>query len=82
MCRALAEKYYDKVDGVERKLKKLKNGETYIIIAGILQYKGFEPFKERAIVDFIREPDNPYDGDAIRVAVGGETVGYVATTDI
>ena len=32
------------------------------------------------VVDLIREPDNIHDRDAIRVEIGGETVGYVANS--
>jgi len=78
ICRCLAGKDYETVDKVEKQLKKMKSGGTYINITGIHFYQGFEPFKEGTIVDLIREPDNPHDSDAIRVEVDGETVGYVA----
>ena len=80
ICRGLAAKNYEEVDKVERQLKELKSGETYINITGFNFYKGLEPFKEGNLVDLIRESDNPHDPDAIRVEFGGETVGYVANS--
>lgn len=78
VCYALAAKDYDKVNKVEKQLKKLKSGETYINITGIHHYKHFAPFRQGTIVDLIKEPDNPHDPYAIRVEIDGETVGYVA----
>ena len=78
ICRGLAAKDYDAVDKAEKQLKKMKSGGTYINITGIHHYQGFDPFREGAIVDLIKESDNPYDKDAIRVEVNGKTVGYVA----
>ena len=78
ICRALADKDYETVNKVEKQLEKMKSGGTYINITGIHFYQGFEPFKEGTIFDLIREPNNPYDTDAIRVEFDGETVGYVA----
>lgn len=77
ICYSLAVKDYEKVDNVERQLKKLTNG-TFINITGIHYYHHFEPFKEGIIVDLIKEENNQYDRDAIRVEIDGETVGYVA----
>ena len=78
ICYALAAKDYDKVDEADKQLKKLKPTETYINITGIHYYHHFEPFREGAIVDLVREPDNKHDPFAIRVEIDGETVGYVA----
>lgn len=78
ICRSLTGKDYETVDKVEKQLKEMKTGGTYINITGIHYYKGFEPFKEGVIVDLIREPGNPHYKDAIMVVLDGETVGYVA----
>jgi len=81
ICLALAYKNYDKVDEAEKQLKKLTPYFRYINITGIHNYRHFEPFREGVIVDLIKEPDNPYDRDAIRVEIDGETVGYVANSE-
>ena len=78
ICRYIAAERYDEVEKIEKQLKKMKSGGTYINITGIHYYQGFTPFKEGTIVDLIREPGNPHDRDAIRVEINGETVGYVA----
>ena len=78
ICLALAAKNYDEVDRAEKQLKKLKSSGTYINITGVHYYQHFAPFRQGAVVDLIREPDNPHDPYAIRVEIGGETVGYVA----
>ena len=80
VCYALAVNDYDRVDEAERLLKRLKPTGTYISIAGIHNYQHFAPFREGVIVDLIREPDNKHDPFAIRVEIGGETVGYVANS--
>lgn len=81
ICLAIAYKNYDKVDEAEKQLKKLTPYFRYINITGIHNYCHFEPFKEGVIVDLIKEPDNPYDRDAIRAEIDGETVGYVANSE-
>lgn len=81
ICRALAVKDYEKVDMIEKQIKKLSLYHRYINITGIHNYKHFEPFKEGVIVDLIKELNNPYDRDAIRVELNGETVGYVANSE-
>jgi len=81
ICLAIAYKNYDKVDEAEKQLKKLTPYFRYINITGIHNYRHFAPFKEGVIVDLIKEPDNPYDKDAIRAEIDGETVGYVANSE-
>ena len=78
ICLALAAKNYDEVDRAEKQLKKLKSSGTYINITGVHYYQHFAPFRQGTVVDLIREQDNPHDPYAIRVEIGGETVGYVA----
>ena len=80
VCYALAAKDYSKVEEAERQLKRLKPTGTYINITGIHNYQHFAPFREGTVVDLVREPDNPHDSFAIRVEIGGETVGYVANS--
>ena len=80
ICRYIAAERYDEVEKIDKQLKKLKSGGTYINITGIHYYQGFAPFKEGTIVDLIRESENPHDRDAIRVEINGETVGYVANS--
>lgn len=80
ICNAIARKDYDSVDKAERQLKKLKPSESYISIAGTQFYRNFTPFREGTVVNLIKEPDNPHDRHAIRVEIGGETVGYVANS--
>ena len=41
ICRSLAGKDYETVDKVEKQLKEMKTGGTYINITGIHYYKGF-----------------------------------------
>lgn len=53
--------------------------DQYITIVGFNHYYGATPFKIGKIIKCEKEPENPYDSEAIRVTlkyVG--TVGYVA----
>ncbi|MCD8380725.1 MAG: HIRAN domain-containing protein [Lachnospiraceae bacterium] len=55
--------------------------EKYITVTGIKHYYGLAPFKIGKKLKCVKEPDNPYDSEAIRVTlkhVG--TVGYVANS--
>ena len=54
---------------------------TFITVTGLNHYLGTNPFKVGALVKLIKEEDNMYDPDAIRVAMPYlDTVGYVANS--
>ncbi len=56
-------------------------GKVYITIAGTDHYHGSDFFKEGMSVTLIKEPDNEYDKEAIRVELKGlGKVGYVANS--
>ncbi|MGI6160439.1 MAG: HIRAN domain-containing protein [Christensenellales bacterium] len=57
------------------------NNELYITITGLKHYYGIKPFKVGYPVTLLKEPDNPYDEEAIMVSapVLGK-VGYVANS--
>ena len=55
--------------------------DKYITITGFKNYSGAIPFKIGSLVRCEKEPDNPYDSEAIRCSmpvIG--TVGYVANS--
>ena len=53
--------------------------EMYITITGFKHYYGVAPFKIGKKVKCIKEPNNPYDSEAIKVVMKHiGTVGYVA----
>ena len=53
----------------------------FITITGQNHYLGIKPFKVGRIVKIIKETDNQYDGEAIRVELPFiDTVGYVANS--
>ena len=55
--------------------------EKYVTITGFRAYQGLFPFKIGFLVRCEKEPDNPYDGEAIRCTmpmIG--TVGYLANS--
>lgn len=55
--------------------------EKYITITGFKHYYGIMPFKIGKKIKCVKEPQNPYDSEAIRATlkhVG--TVGYVANS--
>ena len=82
ICYCLSNKLFDKVDEAERQIRLLENPhETYILITGTEFYQNFRPFHEGVILDLVRETDNEFDRDAIRVEIDGETVGYVANSE-
>lgn len=55
--------------------------QTYFTITGIWNYYGPEIFQKKDKVRIIKEPDNRYDKEAIRVEVKGlGKVGYVANS--
>ena len=82
ICFLLASKLFDDVKEIESQLKILENpNETFISIAGTKHYKSYAPFKKGVVMNLVREPDNKFDRDAIRVEINSETVGYVANSD-
>lgn len=78
VCNKLANGQYDLVDEFERQSKTLKNSHfTLICITGTRFY---DKTSTGSVVDLIKEPENQYDRDAIRVEMNGNTVGYVANS--
>ncbi len=59
----------------------MKNSKKYLTITGIKHYFGKEIFKVGQILYLQKEPENPYDGEAIKVLLGDKIkVGYVANS--
>ena len=55
--------------------------EKYITIVGFNHYYGVTPFKIGKKIKCVKEPNNPYDGEAIKVTMKQiGTVGYVANS--
>lgn len=53
--------------------------ETFITITGLSHYLGTKPFRIGRVVKLIKEKDNDYDSEAIRVELPYiDTIGYVA----
>lgn len=53
----------------------------FITITGQNNYLGMKPFKVGRIVKIVKEPENQYDEDAIRVELPFiDTIGYVANS--
>lgn len=53
----------------------------FITITGQNNYLGMKPFKVGRIVKIVKEPENQYDQDAIRVELPFiDTIGYVANS--
>lgn len=56
-------------------------GSRYITITGMSHYYGLAPFSVGKKLKCIKEPNNPYDSEAIRVVVKDlGKVGYVANS--
>ncbi len=54
---------------------------TFVTVTGLNHYLGTNPFRVGRLVKLIKEDDNIYDSDAIRVAMPYlDTVGYVANS--
>lgn len=54
---------------------------TYVTITGTHNYLGMKPFKVGRVVRLTKEPDNPYDCEAIKIELPYlDTVGYVANS--
>ena len=59
----------------------MKTKENFITITGLNHYLGTNPFRVGRILKLIKEEDNTYDEDAIRVVMPYlDTVGYVANS--
>ncbi len=55
--------------------------EKYVTITGMNHYYGLQPFKVGKKLKCIKEPDNPYDSEAIKVVIKSiGKVGYVANS--
>lgn len=55
--------------------------ELYVTITGFKYYYGQAPFKVGRKIKCVKEPDNPYDAEAIRATMKNiGTVGYIANT--
>ena len=55
--------------------------EQYITITGFSHYYGLKPFKVGKRLKCVKEPDNDYDAEAIKVVLKHiGTVGYVANS--
>ncbi len=53
--------------------------EKYITIVGFNHYYGVAPFKIGKKIKCVKEPSNPYDGEAIKATMKQiGTIGYVA----
>ena len=55
--------------------------EFYVTITGSKHYYGLAPFKVGRKIKCVKEPDNPYDAEAIRATMKHiGTVGYLANS--
>lgn len=55
--------------------------DKYITITGMNHYYGLAPFKVGKKIKCVKEPNNPYDSEAIKVIIKDiGKVGYVANT--
>ena len=55
--------------------------EKYVTITGFKHYYGAAPFKIGKKVKCVKEPNNPYDSEAIKVVMKHiGTVGYIANS--
>lgn len=55
--------------------------EKYITITGMNHYYGFKPFSVEKKIRCVKEPDNPFDDEAIKVVMREiGTIGYVANS--
>ena len=55
--------------------------DVFVTVTGLNHYLGKTPFRVGRVVRLVKEPDNPHDGEAIRVELPYiDTVGYVANS--
>lgn len=81
ICYLLSNRMFDLVRLAEDRLKRMRDtSKTFIAVAGTQFYAGSAPFHWGVTMNLVREPDNKYDDDAIRVEIDGECVGYVANS--
>ena len=53
----------------------------FVTITGMNHYLGMNPYKVNRLVKLVKEPDNTYDPEAIRVELPFiDTIGYVANS--
>lgn len=82
ICYMKAEGFTDQIKELESQVEFIKSTtETLISITGTRFYFGIEIFTPGLTVNLVREPENEHDGDAVRVEIDGETVGYVANSE-
>ena len=80
-CYLLADGLYDRISELEEQENRIKNSNFPLIsVTGTRFYRGLSPFPLGVNIDLIKEPENKHDMDAIRVEIGGFTVGYVANS--
>ncbi len=61
--------------------KDKKNDKIYFTIAGVNHYYGSDFMEKNMRVKLVKEPDNEYDNEAIKVEMEGlGKVGYVANS--
>lgn len=67
-----------KVQSLERSIEM----ENYFVtITGLTHYLGFKPYQVNRLVKLVKEPENAYDSEAIRVELPYiDTIGYVANS--
>jgi tetratricopeptide (TPR) repeat protein len=81
VCNKLANRQSDLIDIFENQSKILKDSrDTLICIAARRFFSYRAPTSEGSVVELVKEPDHPYDSDAILVKYDGESVGYVANS--
>lgn len=55
--------------------------EKFVTITGFKNYSGLQPFRIDRLIRCEKEPNNPYDREAIRCTLPGfGTVGYIANS--
>ena len=80
VCCKLANKQFDLVDRYESQSRFIRDSKkTLICIAG-KDFHGPTPIPENSTVDLIKEGENVFDRDAIRVELNGKMIGYVANS--
>ena len=69
------------VAGFGSRRENMRMKELYVTITGFKYYYGDTPFKVGRKIKCVKEPDNPYDAEAIRATVKHiGTVGYIANS--
>ena len=61
--------------------KEIQKDDMFITIVAFEKFHGTKPYKLGSILKLVKEPDNAYDKEAIKVEVEGlGLVGYVANS--